>query len=368
MFRKAFRTSLFTAVIALSVSALSADATAQTTDEMTVVMPRADRFMEGQADPLVYLAYEGDQLIGYVFRTADWPPERPGYSGPIGALVGLDLEGQITGVRVLDYYESHRSTLGDFLRRDGVQEQFVGKHIADPFIVRQDIDGVTRATVSTRALARGVRDAARRVAEVYLNTAGPIEGPVEDPAILPWFELLRTGVVVRMEVSDESGSAVIALSHIMNDAFGERFVGAAAMGMISRAVDRREGGGHVFVYAVDGPSLRYFNRTGWSIVQGPDTVAVAESDVFSFGLASEGMLDVEVGTAGAMLVDRVIDLERPFSFVFSLDPALSAFGIEYQTLAARNVASDASVASAAAPPAPEIVADAETVGVPEVPD
>ena len=367
MFRKTVETTVFTAALMLAVLCVAADVAAQTDDEMAAVMPSADRFEEGQADPPIKAAYVGDRLIGYVFRTADWPPERLGYSGPIRALVGLDLNGQITGVRVLEYYESHRSSLGDFLRRVGVQEQFLGKHIADPFVVRQDIDGVTRATVSTRALARGVRDAVRRVAEVYLNAAEPIEGPVEDPASLPWFDLLRTGVVVRMEVSDESGTAEIALAHIMNDAFGERFVGPAAMGMIGRAVDRREGGGHVFVYAVDGPTFQYFNRTGWSIVQGPDTVVVEESDVFSFGLVSGGMLDVEVGIAGGLLVDRVIDLERPFRFVFSLDSALPPFGIEYRTLAARNLANAITVASAPDAP-PETRADGGTVGAPELPD
>ena len=360
MFRDMNDRTVFTLAMVLVLLCVSGDVSAQTDDEMAAVMPSADRFEEGNADPPIKAAYLEDRLIGYVFRTVDWPPERLGYSGPIQALVGLDLNGQITGVQVLEYYESHRSSLGDFLRRDGVQEQFLGKHIADPFVVHQDIDGVTRATVSTRAFARGVRDAARRVAEVYLNATEPNDGPVEDAANLPWFDLLSTGVVVRMEVSDESGTAEIALSHIMNDEYGEMFVGPDAMGMIGRAVDRREGGGHVFVYAVDGPSLQYFNRTGWSIVQESDTVVVEESDVFSFGLASEGMLDVEVGTAGAILVDRVIDLERPFRFVFSLDSALSPSGAEYRTLAARNVASAVTVASA--PDAP-----LET-GAPSLPD
>ena len=367
VFRQTTVRNLFAVSLVPVILCVSADVVAQTHDEMAAVMPSADRFEEGEADPPIKTAYLEDRLIGYVFRTADWPPERLGYSGPIQALVGLDLNGHITGVQVLEYYESHRSLLGDFLRRDGVQEQFLGKHIADPFVVRQDIDGVTRATVSMRAFARGVRDAARRVAEVYLNAAEAIEGPVEDTANLSWFDLLRTGVVARMEVSDESGTAEIALSHIMNDAFGERFIGLGAMGMIGRAVDRREGGGHVFVYAVDGPSLQYFNRTGWSIVQESDTVVVEESDVFSFGLASEGMLDVEVGTAGAILVDRRIDLERPFRFVFSLDSSLSPFGIEYRTLAARNVASAVTVASATDAPL-GTGADSGTVGGRELPD
>ena len=367
MFRRIARRALVTAVLTHGVLGVWVDVHAQTDDQIAAVMPGADRFEESEANPPIRIAYLGDQLFGYVFRTADWPPERMGYSGPIEALVGLDLTGEITGVRVLDYIESYRSTLGDFLRRDGVQEQFSGKHIADPFVVRRDIDGVSRATVSTRALARGVRDAARRVAEAYLDAAEPVIGSVEDPAGLPWFDLLRTGVVVRMEVSDERGTAQIALSHIMSDAFGERFVGPAAMGMIGRAVDRREGGGHIFAYAVDGPSMQYFNRIGWSIVQDPDTVVVEESDMFSFGLASEGILHVEVGTGGGMLVDRVIDLERPFKFVFSLDPALSPFEVEYLTLEAREAANVIAVESGPSPP-PETVVDGTPLDGAEAPD
>jgi hypothetical protein len=95
MFRKTVGTTSFTAALMLAISCVAADVAAQTDDEMAAVMPSADRFEEGQADRPVQAAYVGDRLIGYVFRTTDWPPERLGYSGPIRALVGLDLNGQI---------------------------------------------------------------------------------------------------------------------------------------------------------------------------------------------------------------------------------------------------------------------------------
>ena len=103
-------------------------------------------------------------MVGYVFVTSEVPPEPFGYSGPVQALVGMDLEGSLTGVRVMDYWESIQESMGDFLRRPGFQEHFSGKHIGDAFRVYGDVQGISRATISVRALSRGVRDSARRVA------------------------------------------------------------------------------------------------------------------------------------------------------------------------------------------------------------
>src|SRR5690606_5283390 len=129
----------------------------------------ADRFDEKRGDPPVIRAYAGERLLGFVFLTRDIPPEQLGYSGPVQAIVGLGVDGRVSGARVTDYYESYKSSMGDFLRRPGIQEQFADKSIADPFEVNADVDGVSRATISTRAFARGIRNASRRVAEAYAS-------------------------------------------------------------------------------------------------------------------------------------------------------------------------------------------------------
>ena len=108
---------------------------------MKEVMPEADTFYEREGQPPVFKAYHTDpqsrekKLVGYVFLNSDVPPEELGYSGPIRVLVGMDLEGTLSGVRVLSYREAFAQILGDFLRRPGLQEQFRGKHISDPFRV-----------------------------------------------------------------------------------------------------------------------------------------------------------------------------------------------------------------------------------------
>ena len=106
-------------------------------------MPSAAVFSAPQGSPPLVQAFSPDQgaLIGYVFRTRDWPPERVGYNAPIEALVGMDLTGTLTGVRVLDYYESHQETLGDFLKNPAKHhaEQNQEQHCGDGHPGQQDL-------------------------------------------------------------------------------------------------------------------------------------------------------------------------------------------------------------------------------------
>ncbi|MDP6664290.1 MAG: 4Fe-4S binding protein [SAR202 cluster bacterium] len=139
------------------------------------VMPDADAFTERQGGPPVFRGYRTDvgsgerELIGYAFLTSDIPPEHDGYSAPIEVLVGMDLDGTLTGVRVGRYRESIIRIWGDFLRRPGVQEQFTGKRFTDSFRVGEDVAGITRATITMRAMSRGIRDSAWQVAQEYLD-------------------------------------------------------------------------------------------------------------------------------------------------------------------------------------------------------
>jgi NosR/NirI family transcriptional regulator, nitrous oxide reductase regulator len=138
------------------------------------VMPGAESFAEKEGELPVFKAYRAgpesseQTLMGYAFLTADMPPEEVGYSGPIEVLVGIDLEGNITGIKVLFYKESIRRIWGDFLSRDGYQEQFAGKHVSDLFEIGSDVDGISRATITVRAMSREIRNSARQVAQAYL--------------------------------------------------------------------------------------------------------------------------------------------------------------------------------------------------------
>jgi NosR/NirI family nitrous oxide reductase transcriptional regulator len=69
------------------------------------VFPGADRFGQAQGDPPLVPAYQGDRLLGYVYLNADFA-NATGYSGkPIHILVGIDPQGSIQGIKLVDHKE-----------------------------------------------------------------------------------------------------------------------------------------------------------------------------------------------------------------------------------------------------------------------
>lgn len=138
------------------------------------VVPGADSFSEKEGEPPVYKAYRTDDatgekiLIGYAVVTPDVPPERNGFSGTIDTLIGINLEGTITGLKVVYYKESYRYTLGDFFSW-GFEGQYIGKTVRDRLSVGRDIDGISKATISSKAAAWGIRQTIRAVTEAYLD-------------------------------------------------------------------------------------------------------------------------------------------------------------------------------------------------------
>ena len=90
---------------------------------------------------------------------------RDGYSGPIRLLVGIAVDGTVTGVRILQ----HRETpgLGDKIesaRSDWVF-QFDGRSIGDPVttgwaieVDGGEFDQLTGASVTPRAIIKAIRD------------------------------------------------------------------------------------------------------------------------------------------------------------------------------------------------------------------
>ncbi|GJM11873.1 MAG: hypothetical protein DHS20C12_02760 [Pseudohongiella sp.] len=147
-----------------------------TTDRLLKeVVPGSDSFSEKEGEVPVYKAYKTDPdsgeqtLIGYAFVTADTEPEPNGYSAPIDTLIGMDLDGNIVGLKVIYYKESIRYTWGDFFAWDGYEDQFIGKRAEHRFQIGNDIDGIAKATISVKAMARGVRQSIRAVTLEYLR-------------------------------------------------------------------------------------------------------------------------------------------------------------------------------------------------------
>lgn len=94
--------------------------------------------------------------VGIVFRVF---PQ--GYGGLIPITVGLDHEGSVTGVRIASAAEGMNETpgLGAKILEEDFKEQFIGKSDAGVLLNRDggEIDAITAATISSRAVCNGVK-------------------------------------------------------------------------------------------------------------------------------------------------------------------------------------------------------------------
>jgi Na+-translocating ferredoxin:NAD+ oxidoreductase RnfG subunit/ferredoxin len=310
------------------------------------VMPTADAFSEKDGEPRVFRAYRADPssgeqtLVGYVFLTSDAPPEEIGYSAPIVVLVGIDLEGTITGARVLRYRESIRRVWGDFLQRPGVQEQYAGKHIADPFRVGRDVDGITRATITMSAMSRGIRNAARRVAAAYLPadgakssaipSAGDGSSVLERLDTVSWPELLTRGVVVTITISAENVAGFdLSFAYLGDEELGGLLVGADAYAGARAAAGGRVDDDHLLLIGLDGSFLNLFDPQALTVRQAAQTVRFSRNDFVFLGEPRDGIIAGQVQFIGALLVDRAVDVRQPFIIEYDMGPPLGLFSTEY---------------------------------------
>lgn len=81
--------------------------------------------------------------------------EEKGRFKPITFLVHLGADRRVESVLVMVYRESR----GDAVRRDRFLRQFTGKDDNAPLRLNRDVVGISGATLSSRALAAGVRKA-----------------------------------------------------------------------------------------------------------------------------------------------------------------------------------------------------------------
>ncbi len=141
------------------------------------LFPAATAFSPKDGDPPHYTALgpaaAGKQpVLGYAFYTTDLVPLERGYGGPIVMLVGLDLKGLMTGLIVVDHHEPY----GDFsIERPEFARQFKGKDVRDAFKLGEDIDAVSRATITMSSATRAIRGSVRRAARMLLTGAPPTQ-------------------------------------------------------------------------------------------------------------------------------------------------------------------------------------------------
>lgn len=131
------------------------------------VIPDAAK-VEIRGNLFVGLSEDGERVVGYAALG-----ESSGYGGPISLLVGMNPQGGITGVKIVQ----QRETPGFFrlLEREGFVQQFIQKEFDQGFVVGEDLDAISGATFSAEGVAASARQAIRTLAQEGLNQTLPAE-------------------------------------------------------------------------------------------------------------------------------------------------------------------------------------------------
>ena len=129
--------------------------TMELADDMT-----AAATAQGGTLAAVYQAQSGGQPVGYAINV-----EASGSQGTISMMVGIDMDGAVTGVSIVT--NSETSGIGSKVMSNEpltngtrVLDQFIGKSAADGVLsVGSNVDAITGATVSTKGVTTGVNAA-----------------------------------------------------------------------------------------------------------------------------------------------------------------------------------------------------------------
>ena len=322
----------FRSLLALTTSCWALAALGQSAqiseEQLTAVLPQAERFSTKQGEPPVYIGYassaEDAEIVGYAFETTDFEPQEIGYSAPIEVLVGIDLEGELAGIEILFYRESYKSIRGDFLNSERFPNQFAGKSVADGFRVGRDVDGVSRATISSWAISRGIRNSAREVASAYLGEAAIFaNASFEDQALsllapLSWEGLIDDGLVKPWPVSLEDGSQIeLTVAFMGNEKLGEMLVGSEDYSRAEREASNRVNAGTLLLIGIAGNASSPFRQENLALQQGEWTYQVERRRFVYVGSAEEGKSRNKMRFAGAIVLPPEVDIAQPFTLFYN---------------------------------------------------
>lgn len=112
----------------------------------------------------VYLVYDlKNDLIGYCVEVV----ESSGYNGDITMMVGYDIVGKVCGVEIVSHSET--PGLGAKILNEDFREQFCG---IDGVIAYKQVDGVSGATYSSKAVTAGVNQATATLKKALASMGG----------------------------------------------------------------------------------------------------------------------------------------------------------------------------------------------------
>jgi NosR/NirI family transcriptional regulator, nitrous oxide reductase regulator len=186
-----------------------------TPEVMAVVYPAgAERLGPEEGSPPAIAVYQGDKAVAYLFSTLDIVAARGYMTTPFDVIAGVDLDGRITGAKVVSHIES-------YIVHDNVRQRLL-----DTFLAREagrplrgaapasalPPDYVAGATISARAMRAAVLATANLVLRARSGRANVTVPTLDVDAYSEKSldELFAEGAVVRRRLTSGEVAAALA--------------------------------------------------------------------------------------------------------------------------------------------------------------
>ncbi len=140
------------------------------------VLASAESFTQLEAPQGVDSLYEGlagGQGVGHVATVTV-----PGFAGPVEITLGVDSNHAITGLSVGGSAFAETAGLGDKARQPEFTDQFLGKAL--PVTLNGDVDAISGATITSRAVVDGVNTVAGALG---IEGSAPAPEATQEPAV-----------------------------------------------------------------------------------------------------------------------------------------------------------------------------------------
>ncbi|KMO86966.1 RnfABCDGE type electron transport complex subunit G [Megasphaera cerevisiae DSM 20462] len=131
---------------------------------MKNLVPDADKFVAVEGKKDTFIAEKGGQKVAYIIPTAP-----KGYGGPIKMLTAVSTDGSVIDFVMLEANET--PGLGDNASKPPFRGQFKGKKLENLEVTKEKSDkkhiqAMTGATISSRAVTLGVKEAVEQAAQM----------------------------------------------------------------------------------------------------------------------------------------------------------------------------------------------------------
>ncbi len=130
------------------------------------VMPQADVIAEApyrSPDAVsISAAYDASSMVGYCVEV-----QVAGFGGQINMMVGVDINGEVTGIAILSHSET--INMGTQALTEDYFQQFVGKSGTLTTSGNNAVDTVSGATITSKAIIEGVNRALQIVATLEIS-------------------------------------------------------------------------------------------------------------------------------------------------------------------------------------------------------